>query len=153
MSFLVMAHLKTLETKDDVIERQRWKLSLAKRLYQRGYDRQSVINLLRFIDWLVYLPKTLEEDFWSSLMTYQEEQKMQYVMSIERFAEERGIEKERKALILRLLNRKFRTLSNEIRVRIQGLSMNQLEELGEALLDFDGLVDLEDWLERKGQKG
>ena len=164
-STVVMAHLKTLETKDDVIERQRWKLSLAKRLYQQGYDRQSVINLLRFIDWLVYLPKVLEEDFWNSLMTYQEEQKMQYVMSIERFAEERGIKKgieqgvkkgieqERRTLIFRLLNRKFGTLSDEIRVRIQGLSMNQLEKLGEALLDFDGLVDLEDWFERGGQQG
>ena len=156
-STVVMAHLKTLETKDDVIERQRWQLSLAQRLYQQGYDRQSVINLLRFIDWLVYLPKVLEEDFWNSLMTYQEEQKMQYVMSIERFAEERGIKKgieqERRTLIFRLLNRKFGTLSDEIRVRIQGLSMNQLEKLGEALLDFDGLVDLEDWFEREGQQG
>ena len=121
--------------------------------YQRGYDRQSVINLLRFIDWLVYLPKALEQDFWSSLMTYQEEQKMQYVMSIERFAEERGIkqgiEQGQVALVLRQLDRKFGTLSDEIRVRIQGLSMNQLEGLGEALLDFVRLVDLEDWLERQ----
>ena len=58
-----MAHLKTLDTKDDVNERQRWKLSLAKRLYQRGYDRQSVINLLRFIDWLVYFPEGVGAGF------------------------------------------------------------------------------------------
>jgi hypothetical protein len=42
---VVMAHLKTLETQDDAIERQQWKLNLAKRLYQKGYDRQDVINL------------------------------------------------------------------------------------------------------------
>ena len=77
---------------------------------------------------------------------------MQYVMSIERFAEDRGIEKERKALILRLLDHKFGTLSDEIRVRIQSLSMNQLEGLGEALLDFTELVDLEDWLERQEER-
>lgn len=76
---------------------------------------------------------------------------MQYVMSIERFAEERGIEKERKALILRQLNHKLGILSDETRDQIQGLSMDQLEELGEALLDFAGLVDLEDWLKRQAK--
>ena len=163
---VVMAHLKTLETKHDAIRRQQWKLRLVKRLYQRGYDRQSVINLLRFIDWLVNLPEALEEDFWQSLRAYQEEQQMQYVMGIERIAEERGrkqgleqgieqgiergIERERD-LVLRLLDRKLGDLTDRTRSQIRGLSLDQLEDLGISLLDFSNLADLEDWLNRAAE--
>ena len=148
---VVMAHLKTLETKHDAFERQRWKLNLAKRLYQKGYNRQDVINLLRFIDWLINLPEVLEQSFWQSLLTFQEEQRMQYVMSIERFAEKRGIEQgieRERSLILRLLARKLGDLPDEIPAQVGELSLNQLEDLGEALLDFAELVDLENWLGR-----
>ena len=46
------------------------KLNLAKRLYRKGYDRQAVINLLRFIDWLVNLPEGLEQSFWPTSSPY-----------------------------------------------------------------------------------
>ena len=59
-------------------------------------------------------------------------------------------------LILRLLARKLGELleavSNEsdlsLRERIETLSIEQLEALGEALLEFDSLMDLTKWLER-----
>ncbi|NJL66441.1 MAG: DUF4351 domain-containing protein [Microcoleus sp. SM1_3_4] len=79
---------------------------------------------------------------------------MQYVMSIERIAEERGIEQgitRERSLILRQLGRKLGALSDEIRDRIQGLSLGQLEDLGEALLDFTAPVNLVDWLDRLQQ--
>ncbi|MCU0541212.1 MAG: DUF4351 domain-containing protein [Oscillatoriaceae cyanobacterium Prado104] len=151
---VVMAHLKTLETQDDAISRQQWKLNLAKRLYQKGYDRQDVINLFRFIDWLIVLPEELETAFWNAISTYQEETRMKYVMTIERIAEARGLQqgieqgiiRERKAIILRLLDRKLGILPAEAREQIQSLSPSQLEELGEALLEFATFEDLVDWL-------
>ena len=50
-------------------------------------------------------------------------------------------------LVLRLLTRRFGTLSLELRSQIQQLSIEQLEELGEALLDFSSIRDLTDWLQ------
>ncbi|BAY10733.1 hypothetical protein NIES2098_39090 [Calothrix sp. NIES-2098] len=38
-------------------------------------------------------------------------------------------------------------LPQEVRGRIQTFSLNQLEELGEALLDFTAIEDLFNWLE------
>jgi hypothetical protein len=38
-------------------------------------------------------------------------------------------------------------LTQEVRERIQSLSLVQLEALGEALLDFTALEDLLSWLE------
>ncbi len=45
---VVMAHLKALETKRDPQERQTWKMILMRRLYERGYQRQDIINLFHF---------------------------------------------------------------------------------------------------------
>ncbi|MGH9767033.1 MAG: hypothetical protein ACREAB_06305, partial [Blastocatellia bacterium] len=46
---VVMAHLRTLETKRDARQRLEWKLTLTKMLYERGYDERTVIDLFRFL--------------------------------------------------------------------------------------------------------
>ncbi|MBC7972164.1 MAG: DUF4351 domain-containing protein [Verrucomicrobia bacterium] len=58
---------------------------------------------------------------------------------------EQGIERER-SLILRQLTRKVGTLPDAVRSRVEALAITQLESLGEALLDFSSLSDLEVWL-------
>ena len=56
-------------------------------------------------------------------------------------------EEEAQSLILRLLNRRVGELPQEIRQRVENLSLEQLENLGEALLDFNSMTDLQAWLE------
>lgn len=56
-----------------------------------------------------------------------------------------GRQEEGRSLILRLLTRQVGELSEETRTRIYTLSLEQLENLGEALLEFEGKVDLETW--------
>ena len=45
-------------------------------------------------------------------------------------------------LVLRQLSRRLGQLTPELRAQIQGLCVIQLEELGEALLDFSSTQDL-----------
>ena len=49
-------------------------------------------------------------------------------------------------LLIRQLKRRFGSLSTEQSDRLKALSVPQLEELAEALLDFTDLSDLIDWL-------
>jgi predicted transposase/invertase (TIGR01784 family) len=56
-----------------------------------------------------------------------------------------GLYQER-ALVLRQLTRKVGSLSPELLARIGSLSIERLEALGETLLDFEGVEDLENWL-------
>lgn len=42
---VVMAHLKAQATRQDRSERKEWKLAITKRLYEKGYGREDVINL------------------------------------------------------------------------------------------------------------
>ena len=52
------------------------------------------------------------------------------------------------ALILRQLKRRIGSVDEALAARIQGLAIEQLEALGEALLDFTELNDLVLWLNR-----
>jgi len=52
-------------------------------------------------------------------------------------------------LVLRQLARRVGQISPEVRSRIQQLPLAQLEELGEALLDFGSMQDLTDWLQAR----
>lgn len=56
-----------------------------------------------------------------------------------------GIQRETD-LVLRLARRRLGALPQQIEVQIRSLSVEKLEELGEALLDLGSLDDLTDWL-------
>jgi predicted transposase YdaD len=55
---------------------------------------------------------------------------------------------EARSLILRQLARKVGEVPDAIKSRIEALGLTQLEDLGEALLNFATLADLSDWLEQ-----
>jgi predicted transposase/invertase (TIGR01784 family) len=51
-------------------------------------------------------------------------------------------------LLLRLINRAFGEIPQNLTQQIRALSVEEIENLGEALLDFQCLSDLVSWLER-----
>lgn len=57
-----------------------------------------------------------------------------------------GQRREALALVTRLLRRRLGTLPAAAAARVQELSVERLEDLSEALLDFQGPADLEAWL-------
>jgi predicted transposase YdaD len=159
-AIVVLAHLKVIETKGNVEQRKAWKFRLAKMLYERGYERQEILDLYRFVDWAMILPEALEREFWRDLQTYEEERKVTYVTNAERFGFERGIQegeqRGRQAGIqegeltfaLRLITRRIGPITLNLENQIRSLSLTQLEDLGEALLGFSEPNDLENWLEQ-----
>ncbi len=97
---IVMAHLKTLQTRASDEERKQWKYNLVRRLYERGYQREDVLHLFRFIDWLMKLPEELEEAFWQEVQRYEEANRMTYITSVERIGIQKGLEQGRQEGIL-----------------------------------------------------
>ena len=63
-----------------------------------------------------------------------------------REGKQEGKQEGEKNLILRLLHRRIGEIDSLLIERITGLSIEQLENLGEALLDFSSVADLEAWL-------
>ncbi|MBP0015513.1 MAG: Rpn family recombination-promoting nuclease/putative transposase [Roseofilum sp. SID3] len=58
---------------------------------------------------------------------------------------QQGVQREA-SLVIRLLTRRVGELSPELEAQIQSLSVEVLEDLGEALLDFTAVEDLMSWL-------
>ena len=56
-------------------------------------------------------------------------------------------EQRERSLILRLLTRRVGELPQEVRSSVENLSLEKLEHLSEALLDFSSMDDLQLWLE------
>jgi len=88
---VVRAYLKARETTQDHSERLIWKWRLTKELYQRGLDKDTILNLFRFIDWIMQLPEELEQAFKDRLGHFEAERKMPYVTSIERMGKKEGL--------------------------------------------------------------
>ena len=88
---VVMAHLQAKATASDRTERKQQKLTLVKRLYDLGFERDSIIILFRFIDWMMTLPADLAKEFWREYSDFEESKRMQYVTSVERIGIEKGV--------------------------------------------------------------
>jgi len=91
-AIITMAHLKALATQRQPEDRFSAKFALIKMLYKRGYSRQQILELLRFIDWIMKLPDDLEEKFNDAVNKFEEEQKMKYKTYGERKAEKKGLQ-------------------------------------------------------------
>lgn len=69
-----------------------------------------------------------------------------FITSFEEFGRAEGQLEERRAIVLRLLNRKVGPLAEQLHTRVAALPPEQLLALSEALLDFAAQTDLVSWL-------
>jgi predicted transposase/invertase (TIGR01784 family) len=137
-AIVVMAHLKAQETKKNAASRKEWKFQLVRRLYEKGYNRSEVINLFRFLDWVMVLPKQLTNEFWTDLKTYEESKEMTYITSVEKIGFERGLKQgvqqgvqqgqaeERRSLALKMLQE---NVSLDLISRVTDFSPEHLQQL------------------------
>ncbi|MEI8017853.1 MAG: DUF4351 domain-containing protein [Schlesneria sp.] len=159
------AQIAALKTAGNPEGRFSAKTQLVRNLYTLGYSSDRIRELFRLIDWMMRLPSFLDRRFKADLVAYEEEMKMPYVTSVERLAKEEGLEeglekgreegflKGREqgsaTLLLRQLTRLCGLLSEEIEQEVRTLTLEQSQNLGEALLDFQSLEDLKNWLKTK----
>lgn len=59
-------------------------------LYARGFDREQVLGLYRFIDWVLQLPRELDAVFWQQIQADEEARGMPYITSVERLGRAEG---------------------------------------------------------------
>ena len=57
-----------------------------------------------------------------------------------------GITQGKEMLVARQLRRRIGAIPEDVTARLERLSPDQLDDLGEALLDFTSLADLDQWL-------
>ena len=119
----------------------------ARGLIQRAQNSRDIINLVSTI--VLYKFNTLSRDEVDLMLGIELQQTRVYQEAKaegEVIGENRGLERER-ALVLKLLTRKLVTIDPEIQTRVNSLTIEQIESLGEALLDFTQIGDLTNWLD------
>jgi len=148
---VVMAHLKAQETRKDVEGRRRWKLYLIRRLYERGYRREDVVELFRFIDWVLRLPKEVEAMVWQEVYEYEQAKRKPYITSVERIGFQRGKEEGLQEGIQKGIQRGIRQgllrgIKMGLRLRFGAEGLRLLPEIYE-IEDVDVLEAIQDGLE------
>jgi len=87
---VVLAHLDTLETRQDQHERKNRKFQLVKGLSERGLNTEQIRQLFLLIDWMMELPGPVEIEFWKEVENYKKDKEMTFISTPERFGLQRG---------------------------------------------------------------
>lgn len=134
----VQAQLKTNGTKGDNAQRYEWKKGLIFGLYRRGFKRDEIINLFKFMDWVVTLPPLLNERLKQEVYDFEEKNNMQPMSSWEKsFVTD---------YVSELLAARVGAMGTTLKSRLQNLTQQQLLELGLAVPGFQKKSDLTAWL-------
>lgn len=135
----------------DAGDRLQVKLECLRLLATLRLDPARMTLISGFIDTYLRLSAEEESRLESEIATMEPVQQ-EVVMEIVTSWMERGIEQGKQsqtlALILRQLSRRIGAINPELESRIRSLSVPQLEELAEALLDFSNEADLVNWLQQ-----
>ncbi|MBF0134847.1 MAG: DUF4351 domain-containing protein [Magnetococcus sp. DMHC-1] len=145
-SVVTLAHLHAKKTRHRPEDRYQIKLSLVRSLYKRGFSRQQVIDIFRFIDWVLRLPEEIDKRFRHEIHDMEENQNMPYISSVERIGMEIGREKGRQEeavnILLRLLQRRFGPLSKGIHDTVEAADLASLEQWSDKILDAGSIDEI-----------
>ncbi len=114
--------------------------------FQRKTDfqTQAIIELVSTI--MVYkFPQLSREEIEAMFTVSDLKQTKVYREALDEGLEQ-GRSEEAQSLVFRLLNRRVGAIAPETEAQIRKLSLTQIEQLGEALLDFSDRADLDQWL-------
>lgn len=152
---LTLLHRDAQETRGNPPERLRRKVARYRALLRQRYDADDVRALFRFMEQLLRLdPEHAQQARATMRQVEVEETGMDtFVTSFEEIGRAEGQIEERRAIVLRLLNRKVGPLAAELQTRVVALTPEVLIALSEALLDFTSLDDLTVWLAAQGTAG
>jgi predicted transposase/invertase (TIGR01784 family) len=129
-AIVVMAHLKALETRKDHSLRKQWKTELTRLLYEKRYSKAAIINLYRFIDWVLTLPEALEEIFVEELKAYEKEKNMPYITNAERIGRKKGKQEGRQETVIALVRKAGKKgMSEEMIAQFIDLDVNLVRQI------------------------
>jgi len=91
-AIIVMAHLKTKATTRKLPQREQWKWTLIRGLYERGLEREQIIKLFEILDRMMTLPNQLQSSLENKIKQFEEERTMPLLSNMELRGIERGKE-------------------------------------------------------------
>ncbi|WP_299489790.1 DUF4351 domain-containing protein [Acaryochloris sp. IP29b_bin.137] len=112
-------------------------------------DAKKVKVISQFIEAFLHLNATEEQVLQTEMerMGLLERERITNLLtSTTQANQQQGAEREALSLVFRLLKRRIGDLNPDLEAQVRSLPVNQVEDLGEALLDFNHEDDLKNWL-------
>ena len=136
-AMVVMVHLKTQATQGMPEQRARWKLVLSRMLLERGWSHNDILDLYKFIDWVMALPKDLQQQHEETL----EEEKMTHLTVWERRGKQEGLKEHARRAVLRALELRFEEVPDRVREAIGAMTeLDRLDQLHELAIKAESLA-------------
>ncbi len=132
----------TIVSEENAIESAKFLMEKARTESTDQLSEQGIIDLITAI--IVNKFSTLKREEVEGMLGIKLEESRIY-----QDAKVEGRVEEGQSLIIRQLNRKVGKLSQPLLTKIEALSLEQLEDLGEDLLNFSSLANLEQWLQSR----
>jgi hypothetical protein len=143
-SYVVRVHLKGLETQPHPQQRLQWKIQLYRSLVEADYSRAEILELLRFLDWVLALPEELTVEFDQFVYHYEEAKQMRYVTSFEQRGIQQGALRQAQEAVVKVLQVRFTKVPKRL-VKIIGQmkDRDQLSQLLEIAILVNSLKEFE----------
>jgi hypothetical protein len=116
----------------------------------RDPRREVILKLLA--SWKISIEITGQVEAEEELMMVLSQAYLEWEQKTEQRGELKGRQEGEQALIIRQMTRRIGEIEPDLKMAVQALSLEQLENLGDALLDFSELVDLVNWLQENKAK-
>ena len=151
-AMIVMAHLKTKATSGNPEQREVWKWSLIRGLYDRGLTRERIIKLFQIIDRMMTLPSPLQQSLDLKIRQFEEQRTMPLLSNMELRGMERGQEigalQKARSDIQRVLQIRLGRISSQVEYSLDLISdVSLLDELLTLAVTVDSLEEFQQSLE------
>ena len=121
---------------------------LIRRLYEKGYSREEIVAVFKFIDWVIRLNDDEEIRFWDEIKTLEEVNKMPYITSVERIGMEKGLQQGMQQgmqqMVLDALDERFGELPDTVSDAIRQIQdQDQLRLLHRLVMRSESLAEFQ----------
>jgi predicted transposase/invertase (TIGR01784 family) len=133
---IVLAHLEAQRTKQDPQKRYLKKRALTRYLYEQGLERERILTLYKFVDWVLTLPDDLEIQYNTDIHQFEEELNVSYITTAERIGIQKGIQQGKLEDVRSMLRHK---MEPSVVAEITGLSVQEVLAEAKKLSEEDAL--------------
>jgi hypothetical protein len=156
-AMVVLAHLERNDARGEG-DLKLTKIRLIRKLHERRHGRRYIMDLLRFLDWLLRLPPQEEEEVARETEDLGEAKRMPYITSWEQIAMEKGVDNGREEGLARGLLEAIES-GLELRFGAEGRKLlprarkvkdiARLRRVHDALFKAEGIQDVKRLLPRR----
>lgn len=125
-ALVVLAAKRSLESREDEEKRFSFKRELVSLMLQKGFSREEILHVFRFLDGILALVDLDKERIIYNEFLSQEVKEVAYVTNFERLAIEKGMLRSARESVVEALEVKFGSVPEDIPTRLQGIEEREV---------------------------